>query len=135
MSNAVFHDTVTLYLPVEGGYARRVIDTVKVERVASLDGESATVYLPLHGRRSLTYVSSETFDATRKNVFTVTPGTLLVPFEAREEAPPSSALTVTSVAVKVEGSRRLHHLKIAAKALTVLAPNETEENNKEEEIL
>jgi hypothetical protein len=115
MSAALFHDTVTLYLyDGNGGYARRVIQNVKVVFTkADFQAQTvAKVYLPLWGRRSLRYCP-DAWDG-RADRFTVRPRDVLICREVECETPPSDALTVRSVIHRKSGSHRLWHLEIKA---------------------
>ncbi len=115
MSAALFHDSITLYLPDgNGGYARRVVDRVKMvfTQAAVTEGSKATVYVPLWSRRSLRYLP-EAWDG-RTDRFTVRPRDLLVCRREENEMPPADALTVRSVICRKSGSRRLWHLEIQA---------------------
>lgn len=133
MSNALFDEVLTLYLPTEEGYVRRVIPTVRTERTWGEAGLTVKAYIPLHGRRSLRYVPPSRFDPTRRSLFSVTVGTLLVPERCSDALPPESALSVEAVAVRIAGSRRLHHLVLTAKERPSPSSPSEEENNQTNE--
>ncbi len=115
MSHALFHDTVTLYLPVSDGTTieRRVITGVKTVFTKTANkGNQAVVYLPLWGRRSLKYLP-KAWDG-RQDRFTVRIGDRLVCGTEHSTIPPEDALTVKTVIDRRSGSRRLWHLEIQA---------------------
>ena len=116
MSRALFHDTITLYLPVgddKTTVERRVITGVKtIKEMTTRQGHRAVVYLPLWGRRSLQY-RPEAWDG-RRDRFTVRIGDYIVCEEASSEIPPPNALTIKTVICRKCGSRRLWHLEIHA---------------------
>jgi len=135
MSSALFHDTVTVYLPHENGtYAKRVIPRVKtLFTVAAENGKTkATVYIPLWGKRSLRYLP-EAWDG-RPDRFTVRPLDRLLCRGAEEDIPPENALTVRTVICRQSGSRRLWHLEIHADNYEEEIEEPVEEPTEEEEM-
>ncbi len=116
MSRAMFHDTITLYLPsLSGtGYCRRIVSAVKViETTATVtEGSRATIYIPLWGRRALPYQPKNWNE--QHGCFTVRPEDYLVCRQETADTPPDDALTVRSVICRKSGSRRLWHLEIHA---------------------
>ncbi len=135
MSSALFHDTVTVYLPDENGAcARRVIRRVKTlfTQTAENGKTKATVYIPLWGRRSLRYLPNA-WDG-RADRFTVRPLDLLLCREAEEDIPPEDALTVRSVICRKSGSHRLWHLEIHADNYVEETEEPVEEPTEEEEM-
>ena len=107
---------VTLYLPNdEGGFSKRTIPSVMVKSTETLNGGITTdIYVPLHFKRGIKYVSPDRFEHKKTNLFTVIIGQLLVIGDSDSEIPPDDALTLLSVSLKTVGSRRLHHLKLRA---------------------
>ena len=129
MSNAPFHDTVTLFLMTDDPsvWEIRRIGTVRccVSEALKESDRRATVYLPLCGRRALRYRTPDDFRSRPSaECFTVRPGDRLVPTLSRALEPPSEALTVTAVTAHTLGTRRLWHLEIQA---SYIAPTPTEE--------
>jgi len=133
MSQALFHDTVTLYLPVEEGMPkeRRVIRNVKTVVTDTQDERRAVIYLPLWGRRSLRYLP-KAWDG-RKDRFTVRAGDHLVCYDEASALPPDGALTVRTVIRRESGSCRLWHLEIHADNRKVYIDNQTNEEETEDE--
>lgn len=133
MSQALFHDTVTLYLPVreEMAVERRVIRNVKTVLTETQEEKRAVIYLPLWGRRSLRYLP-EAWDG-RKDRFTVRAGDHLVCGDEASALPPDGALTVRTVIRRESGSRRLWHLEIHADDRKVYVDNQTNEEETEDE--
>ena len=115
MSRALFHDTITLYLPVddEAIPERRIVSHVKtILSHGQESGCQATVYIPLWRIRSLRY-QPEGWEG-RSNGFTVRPGDRLVCETADTPTPPEGALTVRTVICRTGGSHRLWHLEVHA---------------------
>lgn len=133
MSQALFHDTVTLYLPVGDGMPeeRRIIRNVKTILTDMQDKREAVVYLPLWGRRALRYLP-DAWDG-RKDRFTVRAGDRLVCGIETAALPPDGALTIRTVIRRESGSRRLWHLEIHADDRENRADNQTNEEETENE--
>lgn len=133
MSQALFHDTVTLYLPVAEGASeeRRVIRNVKTILTETQEERRAVIYLPLWGRRTLCYLP-DAWDG-RKDRFTVRAGDRLVCYDEASPLPPDGALTVRTVIRRESGSRRLWHLEIHADNRKVYIDNQTNEEETEDE--
>lgn len=127
MSNALFHDTVTLYTPVSsGGYERHVIKSVKILSADSDGRSEATVYIPLFGRRMLKYLPPSKWVEGSELTFTLNVGQLIVLGNTDSADPPTGALRVYEIDPKTTGSRRIQHIKIKASSVTA-----TEEESNE----
>ena len=119
MSNALFHHTVTLYLADKDNstYERRTVETVRVRsrRGRSPKDTEMTVYLPLYGRRQLRYVTPEAYERNPAVYrFTVRPGDSVALGHRTDTLPPADALTVDTVTVYTDGTRRLWHIRLTA---------------------
>lgn len=135
MSIAPFDSTVTLFTPLnEGVYEKKIIPYVHAEVSEGIDAAAcrATVYIPIHGKRALKYVSPKSRIDGDSTTFTVKPGQLLLPYAASEDSPPENALTVGIVSEYFSGSRRIRHLKISAYKIPEPEPEETPEEDTEE---
>ena len=140
MSNAPFHDTVTLFLATEDPavWEVRRIGKVKCQISESLQetDRRATIYLPLCGRRALRYRTPIEFQAKPSpDSFTVRPGDRLVPSRINAIEPPSEALTVTTVIPRIAGTRRLWHLEILASYLPYEAEEEETDQTETDSVI
>lgn len=136
MSIVPFDSTVTLFTPLADGlYEKKIIPYVHAQVSESIDEGTcrATVYIPIHGKRALKYVSPASRIDGDKITFTVKPGQLLLPYEVPEEFPPENALTVGIVSEYFSGSRRIRHLKISAYRIPEPEPEVTPEEDPEHE--
>ncbi len=137
MSIVPFDSTVTLFTPLsEGVYEKKIIPYVHAEVSNGIDASAcrATVYIPIHGKRALKYVSPEDKIDGDNTTFTVKPGQILLPYASKEDYPPEDALTVGIVSEYFSGSRRIRHLKISAYRIPEPEPEpeETPEGDTEE---
>ena len=134
MSNALFDETVTLYIQNGSAYLPRVIPTVKTMAVVSdTEGKSSlTVYIPLHHRRSLRYLApSVFFHNFPETAFTIRPGDKLLPYKTSSTVPSSDAKVIRTVTLHKGGSRRLHHIKLTASEEIPLPQEETTDEGTE----
>lgn len=117
MSFYRFNDVITLYTPYdEETWERHIITAAKVQLIDSdtVEDTKVTVYIPIHGRRSLKYViPSLRNDISRKN-FTVKTGQKMVIGRCPEGFPPDNALDVKRVETHLSGSRHVQHIKLVA---------------------
>lgn len=119
MSNALFHDTVTLFTPTsDGGYEKHVIKYTKVMSSERESGSDITVYIPLFGRRSLKYLSPSERTEAKGSTFTLMPGQFIAVGSVKESTPQANVLTITEVTPKNTGSRRIRHVKVKASNTT-----------------
>ncbi len=117
MSFYRFNDTITLYTQYDEDYwERHIITAAKVQLIDSdtVDDTKVTVYIPIHGRRSLKYViPSYRYDVSQKN-FTVKAGQKMVIGKCSDGYPPDDAFDVKRVETHLSGSRHIQHIKLVA---------------------
>ncbi len=136
MSIVPFDSTITLFTPLdEGVYEKKIIPCVHAEVSEGIDAAAcrATVYIPIHGKRALKYVSPASRIDGDNTTFTVKPGQLLLPYASSEDFPPENALTVGIVSEYFSGSRRIRHIKISAYKIPEPEPEETPKEDTDEE--
>ena len=117
MSFYRFNDTITLYTPIEYDYyERRIVTAVKTELIETdgKTGKKATVYIPIHSRRSLKYRAPSEKAMYEKSSFIVTAGQKIYLGRCPDEYPPESSLTVKTAVAHLSGSRHVQHVKIVA---------------------
>ncbi len=124
MSTALFKDTVTLYCypsPDSSSCLRRILHRVKTVENLNSGGRSAVLYIPIHGKRSLKYLSPADFSSENppKGAFTVRPGDRFVSGVCASLIPPEEAYTVSSVTEKRLGTLRIRHIKVLGSFIPV----------------
>ena len=120
MSNAPFNDTITLYTPLEGGtFKRQIITTVFYSESEDTSGVHATVYVPLYGRRRLVFRRHEEWRADERDSYSLFVGQRIVRGVVSDVTPPESALTIESTHLRLNGSRRMRHVKLIAKQIPI----------------
>ena len=128
MSFYRFNDVITLYTPIEDGlYERHVIPAVKIQIVDcdEIKDTKVTVYIPIHGRRSLKFDPRRSRPKTDRTSFIATANQLVYLGRTLERRPPRSSLTVRKVETHLSGSRHVQHIKLLAYNI----PPEEDETN------
>ncbi len=123
MSTLPFRDTVTFFHKVGYTTYNRQVGTVRClsTDTAPKENRTATVHIPLYGKRSIVYRAPNDFINNSTDSFTISPGDKFVCYAYPLAEPPSDSFTVSEITIHNRGSRRICHIVVKG---TVPPPEE-----------
>lgn len=123
MSLAYFDDVAVIFIKCGDTFIRRTVERVKVDYVKGEKEDTAVLYIPLYGCRSLHYTDESVFDESdpRSSEFTVRVGDKFDFYNTnRNGSTPIASvgrLTVTAVQINTRGSHRMRHIRAVGKLI------------------